>query len=124
MAGQLLSLGTALGVPASSTVSDLRLIIEGKITEGSRDPRNVQVVLPRNMEEPTLSLSDHEGVFLTATLEREAGRQAESEQPHEPLHFLDTVDNQDKELQTIRLERDTLQEKMQSLTQQQAALQE
>ena len=46
MAGQLRSLGTALGVPTSNTISDLSLMIEGKVMEGGRDPRNMQVVLP------------------------------------------------------------------------------
>ena len=46
MAGQLRSLGTALGVLTLSTISDLSLMIEGKVMEGGHDPRNVQVVLP------------------------------------------------------------------------------
>ena len=70
-AGQLHSLGTALGVPASSTVSDLRLMIEGKITEGGHDLRNVQVLLPKGTEDMSISLRDYEnrptnsrGLFL------------------------------------------------------------
>jgi len=38
-AGQLRSLCKALGLPTSGSVSDLRLMIEGKIPELDRDPR-------------------------------------------------------------------------------------
>ena len=62
-AGQLRSLGTSLGIPASGTVSNLRLMIEGKITEGSCDARNIQVLLPKDTEDSCISLRDHEGFF-------------------------------------------------------------
>ena len=37
--GQLRSLCKAFGLPTSGSVSDLRLMIEGKIPELDRDPR-------------------------------------------------------------------------------------
>ena len=62
-AGQLRALGTALGIPASGNVSDLRLMIKGQITEGGRDPRNVQVLLPRSTDDVIISLRDYEGIL-------------------------------------------------------------
>jgi len=59
-AGQLRSVGEALGVSTSGSVSDLRLVIEGKITEHGRNPRNVQVSLPKDRDDKTLTLSDYE----------------------------------------------------------------
>lgn len=105
--GQLRSLGTELGIPVSGTVTDLRLMIEGKITESSRDPRSVQVVLSRDATGTTFSLLDHEGVFLTVVPQ---GRVETSEVlPPEPMEL--------DELQSLRQERDSLQEEVQTLSQ-------
>ena len=106
-AGQLRSLGTTLVVPAPGTVSDLRLMIEGKITEGGCDPRNIQVLLPRSMEDVSISLRDHEGVFLTVTPDSDTECHDDSELPSNPLP-LDPIKDTTGELQAIRLERDAL----------------
>ena len=98
--GQLCSLDTALGVPESGTVSDLRLMIEGKITEGGRDPCNIQVLLPRSMEDVSISLRDHEGIFLTITPDSDMERHGDSELPSDPLP-LDPIEDTMGELQAI-----------------------
>ena len=99
-AGQLHSLGTTLGVPGSGTVSDLRLMIEGKIMEGGCDPRNVQVLLPRSMEDVSISLRDHEGVFLTVIPDSDTEHHGDSELPSDPLP-LDPIEDTTGELQAI-----------------------
>ena len=100
MTGQLCSLDTALGVPASGTVSDLRLMIEGKITEGGRDPCNVQVLLPRSMEDVSISLRDHEGIFLTVTPDSDTEHHGDSELLSDPL-LPDPIEDATGELQAI-----------------------
>ena len=65
-AGQLHALGTALGIPASGNVSDLRLMIEGQITEGGCDPQNVQVLLPRSTDDVTISSDFRPSIFYTS----------------------------------------------------------
>ena len=62
-AGQVCRFGTTLGMPASSTVSILRDHKYGKIMEGSHNPYNVQVLLPKSMEDSHINLRDHKGVF-------------------------------------------------------------
>jgi len=42
--GQLRRLGLALGITVSGSISDLRLLVEGKLGEEGHDPCNVQVV--------------------------------------------------------------------------------
>jgi len=51
MAGQLRDLGAQLEVPTSSSVGDLKVMIEAKLREMDREPRNMQVALPRNPED-------------------------------------------------------------------------
>ena len=114
---QLRSLGTALGVPGSGAVSDLRLMIEGKIMEGGRDPRNVQVLLPKSTEDVSLSLRDYKGVFLTVTSDSDVERHSN------PL-LLNPVEDTLGELQAIQLERDALKEEVQTLLEEKAAFQE
>ena len=63
-AGQLRGLGTELGVPTSSSVGDLRVMIKAKLCEMDREPSNVQDALSRNPEDTSFSLVDHSGVFL------------------------------------------------------------
>ena len=58
-------LGAKLGVPTSSSVGDLRVMIEAKLREMDCDPANVQVALSRNSEDTGFSVVDHSGVFLT-----------------------------------------------------------
>ena len=103
-AGQLRSLGTSLGIPASGTVSNLKLMIEGKITEGSCDPRNIQVLLPKDTEDSCISLRDHEG-FLMVTIESDMELHRDSELPSNLLHLLDPIKDTTVELQAIRVER-------------------
>ena len=111
-AGQLRSLGKALGLPMSGSVGDLRLMIEGKITELGRDPRNVQVALSRDKDERSFTLSDHEGVFLAVNPESDEPEEqddiSEHTRGHEPSHSPLPTD-ESNELETIRNERDELQ---------------
>ena len=122
-AGLLYSLGTTLGVPVLSTVNNLRLMIEGKITEGARDLRNVQGLLPRSTEDVSISLRDHEGVFLTVTLGNDTERHDDSELLSDPLP-LDPIKDKTGELQAMQLERDACKEEVQSLLEEKAAFQE
>ena len=43
-AGQLCSVGQALGVPTSGSVGDLRLVIKGKITDLGCDHCSIQIL--------------------------------------------------------------------------------
>ena len=117
-AGQLRSLGTELGVPTSGLIGDLRLIIEGKITEQGRDPRNIQVALSRDADDRSFTLSDHEGVFLTVTPDAERDDSGGSTREHEH------VPESENELEVVRIERDELRAEVDTLAQEKAALQE
>jgi len=116
-AGQLCSLRTELGVPTSGLVGDLRLMIEGKITDLGRDPRNVQVALSRDADDRSFTLSDHEGIFLTVNPEEHndsGGSTHEHESSPEP----------ENELEIVRTERDELRAEVNTLAQEKTALQE
>ena len=106
IAGQLRSLGGALGLPTSGSVDDLHLIIEGKITDLGRDPRNIQVALSKDKDDRSFTLSDHEGVFLTVNPESEEEHEDDSEGAcdHEPLRSLEPTDAAN-ELEVMRNER-------------------
>ena len=63
-AGQLRDLGARLEVPMSSSIGDLRVMIEAKLRAMDHEPGNVQVALSRDPEDTTVSLLDESGVFL------------------------------------------------------------
>ena len=63
----LMCIAKAMGLPTSGATDATRVMIDGKITEMGRDPRNVQVTVrthPHGQE--TLSLRDVDGVFVDA----------------------------------------------------------
>ena len=51
-------------MPAGGTLEDTRQMLEGKLVEAGREPRNVQVVLLEEEDGAVLRLEDGEGVFL------------------------------------------------------------
>ena len=85
--------------------------------EGGRDPRNVQVLLPKSTEDVNISLRDYKGVFLTVTSDSNVERHSN------PL-LLNPVEDTLGELQAIQLERDALKEEVQTLLEEKAAFQE
>ena len=123
-AGQLRSVDEALGVPTSGSVSDLRLVIEGKITDLGRDPHNVQVLLSKDKDDRTLRLSDHKGVFLTVNPESEGERSGSVEESHDHESSESPEPTEANELEVIRNERDELRATVHTLTQEKADLQE
>ena len=54
----------ALEVPAGGSLEDTRRMLEGKLVEAGREPRNVQVILSEEEDVPAIRLEDGEGVFL------------------------------------------------------------
>ena len=55
-----------LGVPRQAASGDVRLLIEAAITEGGREPQNVQVLIQDTGDGAVVFLQDADGVFLTA----------------------------------------------------------
>ena len=51
-------------MPAGGSLEDTRQMLEGKLVEVGREPRNVQVVLSEEKHRPAIRLEDGEGVFL------------------------------------------------------------
>ena len=64
MAQRLRQLAGGFGVPSSASPEDLRAMIEGKLTEGGRDPLQTQVVLRTEERGVHMTLQDEDGVFL------------------------------------------------------------
>ena len=78
-AGHLKRLARALDVPTTATGDDIRQMVEGKLAEAGREPRNVQVVLGSGTPRSAFVLQDESGEFLT--IEEEA-----AEEPPDPEH--------------------------------------
>ena len=66
-AGQLRRLSTALGLTSSGSIDDLRLVIEGNITELGREPCNVQALFEEHRSDTAFTLVDDSGEFLTVS---------------------------------------------------------
>ena len=63
----LLCVSKALGLPTNGIVEETRLMIEGKLTEMGREPRNIQVIVGVDTDGvETVSLQDGGGVFVSA----------------------------------------------------------
>jgi len=63
---QLQQIAEALGLPMTGTGVVTRQLIEGKLVEMGREPRNTQVVLEGSSENPAISLIDENGVICAA----------------------------------------------------------
>ena len=111
-------------MPTSGSVGDLRLIIEGKITDLGRDPRNIQGLLSKDKDDRTLRLSDHKGVFLTVNPESEGEHSGSVEESRDHKSSESSEPTEANELEIIRNERDELQATVHTLTQEKADLQE
>ena len=62
----------AMGVPTEAATDEIRQMIEGKLAESEREPRNVQVVvIGESSEEASLALCDENGEFLQAEPEEQ-----------------------------------------------------
>ena len=114
--GQLRGLGTELGVPTSSSVGDLRVMIEAKLREMDREPSNVQVALPRNPEDTSFSLVDHSGVFLTVEPRHELP--VMSDEPSGSRGTSPALEpaTSNERIQALTQERDELQGRVETLT--------
>ena len=122
-AGQLRDLGAQLEVPTSSSVGDLRVMIEAKLREMDHEPSNVQVALPKDPEDTTISLLDDSGVFLV--VERRHEMPTETIEPtvsRETSHTPELAIGSE-EIQTLTQERDELQGRVDTLTEENDNLQ-
>ena len=70
-ARSITKIAEALGLPTSATLADTRQIIEGKLTEESHEPRNVEVVVTETEGETTIRLQDEGGVIVEIPVEEE-----------------------------------------------------
>jgi len=110
-AGQLHDLGAQLEVPMSSSAGDLWVTIEAKLREMDHKPSNVQVALPRDPEDTSISPVDDSGVFLAVEWRHKVPKTETVEPPgsHEMSRTPDLASGNEV-TETLTLERDELQE--------------
>lgn len=72
----LKAIARAIGLPSSGAPDETRVMIDGKLAEMGRDPRNVQVIVTRDTHgRETLALRDVDGEFVdVGALEEEGVR--------------------------------------------------
>ena len=123
-AGQLHDLGAQLEVPMSSSAGDLWVTIEAKLREMDHKPSNVQVALPRDPEDTSISLVDDSGVFLVVERRHEVPT-TETVEPPGSREMSRTPDlaSGNELIEALTLERDELQERVDALTEEKANLQ-
>ena len=98
-------IASELGVPMGGSLEDTRQMLEGKLVEAGREPRNVQVVFTEADEGATVRLEDENGFFmevLPAEEDVEGGDSRENEtedgEDHAPL--IDDEEPSGEELRT------------------------
>ena len=115
-------LGAKLGVPTSSSVGDLRVMIEAKLREMDCDPANVQVALSRNSEDTGFSVVDHSGVFLTIEPRHEVLTASDKLTPSHVRRHPWRLLKVDERIQALTQERGELQGRVKALTEENSAL--
>lgn len=75
-AEQLRRVGRAMDVPTTASTDEVRVMIEAKLTELGREPRNVQILLEPSSK---ISLQDESGEFLVVEPELVEERPATQE---------------------------------------------
>jgi len=123
-AGQLRRLGLVLGITVSGSISNQRLLVEGKLDEEGHDPCNVQVVFEEYSSEAAFVLWDEDGEFLSVPaaesvvtdellepMERESARSSV-----DPTEDPDELEILRQAVADITTERDTLQMQLQQVT--------
>lgn len=89
---QIKRIGAALELPVSASTDEIRMMIEGRLTEDGREPRNVHVYL---FEDSSIKLLDESGVFLTVTPPKDKDDETESDSVRGSV---EREDNRDQEL--------------------------
>ena len=121
-AGQLRRLAVALGVPSSGSPADIRLIIEGKLTELGREPQNVQVVMEEGTPTAGLRLQDESGTFVTVEAEEPTHPEELVEEPVAETDGLEEDNDEDdisslrQALEEVTLQKQTLEEEVDTQT--------
>ena len=111
---------TELEVPSTAPVTELRLMLEGKLTEMEKQPQNVQAVIAHTEEEggaSMLSLQDENGSFLEILLEVEGPEDRELSEEESGDDLREQVRVLQEELQATRT---ALEEAEREVTQQRA----
>ena len=105
-AGHLKRLARALDVPTMAAGAEIRQMVEGKLVDAGREPRNVQVVLGGGTPRAAFVLQDEDGEFLT--VEEEA-----VEEPPDPGHQDDReAETLQAELEAVRVENTELRQQL------------
>jgi len=120
-ARQLHHPGLVLGITVSGSISDQRLLVEGKLNEGGHDSCNVQVVFGEYSSEAAFVLWDENGEFLSVP----AAESIMTDELPEPTSARSSVESTDDadDLEKLRqavaditTKRDTLQIQLQQVT--------
>ena len=110
-------IGRAMDVPTTASAVDVLQMIEAKLTEEGRDPRNVQVLLSGTQPGQEITLEDETGTILeipqdeetTAEVEGGAGTGTGSDTGSEPGHV------EEGALETLRSDLAEAQEQTEAL---------
>ena len=93
----LKQLAVGLEVPSAASGDEVRQLIEGKLGEMGREPRNAHVVLQDTLQGTRIGLQDSEGMFLDLVPERSSEDPSHREQSEE-----ETEGGGEEELESLR----------------------
>ena len=111
----LRQIARGLGVPGTASADEVRQVVEGKLGELGRDPRNTQVCWVEVEDGLKVTLKDADGVFLEVEPE-ESGAQEEEEEEQVEVEAGD-VDALRQELEEVKAARASLEAELTTLRQ-------
>ena len=104
-------LASSIGVPADAAGEEVRQMIDGKLIEMGREPRNVQLILG---EAPCneFRLQDMSGTILTVEVEDTVDEQSSEEEGGDKASMLAEMQALREELESVRLQNATLKDQL------------
>ena len=105
-------LAETLELPTSSSTEELRQLIDGKLMEQEREPRNVQVVVQESSRtEIRLFLMDESGPFQQSATHTQTGLQIREETEH--LH--ETMQEMEQEVTVLKAQLEEQREELENV---------
>ena len=104
-------LTSSIGVPTDVAGEEVRQMIDGKLIEMGREPRNVQVILG-GMPRDEFRLQDMSGTILTVEVEDTADKQSSEKEDGDKVSMLAEMRTLREELESVKLQNAMLKDQL------------
>ena len=104
-------IATELGLPTTASTAEVLQMIDAKLSDGGREPSNVQVLMDGDTAGSPMALMDETGIFLEIPEEEETPAM-DQEAAEDPENVTESEGELEKELTAVQQEVEALQEEL------------